>query len=175
MQRYIKPLALTSLLACQPLVIPIHTQMELAIDLSEYGAAGFELPDGGYDFQQGTGVVDIEQYRSYVPEGLRDRASFELDVIRIGQPDVGSLDQWMSSFEIYISQDEILDERDVLIGEITQEGFQQEWVELPIGLPLEGAFGVIIKGKVKKIPDAAFRLPIEVDASAIVETDFSFF
>lgn len=175
MQRLIKPVALLSLVACEPLVIPIHSQLEVRVDLSEYGQAGAQLPPEGYDFDLSTGVVDIEQYRSYVPEGLRDRASFELGALRIGQPDVGPLDQWMTSLSVYLSKDGVRDDGDLLLGEVTVEEFAQEWVELPIDLPLEGAFGVIIVGNVKQIPSEAFTIPLEIDASAIVETEFSLF
>jgi hypothetical protein len=185
-----KSLLFLPLIACEPLVIPIDVDMSVAFDATML--AGLDLGDDGYAFSQGSGVQDIEAFRAYVPAGLRDTASFELGTLRIGQPQLcseatagdpttracepaGSLEQWMDSLAVYITDDGVFDEDEILLGKLDAEDFAKEWVELPIDLVLEGSVGVFVVGHLVEVPSAKFELPMQASATATVDVSLNNF
>ena len=163
--------ALSTLVACDDLAYPMHS--EFVANMAQVDAV--QDDDGSIEIISSTEVQDMQYLLTQIPEGARDVAKLNLKDITVHSPESGSIGQWVETFEVYLSTDNVLDGDDILIQQAsnidpTQGSFVLEPMD-SISLEdfaAEGTISLIVRAELSQVPSVDMRLPIELYAEAKV-------
>lgn len=155
------------LTGCGPVVIPLFGDFEVPLGVPE--GLGYELEEGGMAFELSTGAQDVGDYRAELPPVFQERARLELARVTLDAPPEGHLSRWVDSLALYLSDDDVLSDDDILLAEFDQEALDAPHLIVDIDRELRGTIGILMVGNLYDLPEALLAVPVTLEVNAILK------